>query len=193
MAVLATTGINAQHSRISAKLCLPVLASMLALASCTGVGDDSSFAEQQELANIKTKNVVPLASGATLANTFQAFCLEGPPSVADRTARLRAAGFVPVGGWRGGTRSFVDDDQRPLVRLSDDGKLCGVTARARTGQDATLRARIAQWFPKAQPVETDSALKEIWSTGRTPDEGIGILRDARGRQENIISVALLRS
>ncbi|MBA4489971.1 hypothetical protein [Paracoccus sp. S1E-3] len=163
-----------------------------AVAACTGTGDDSTFAEQQELANIKTKNIVPLASGATLMSNFRAFCLDGDPSVTARTAQLRAAGYVPVGGWRNGLRSFVTDTSAPMVQISDDGGLCGVHARARTGQEAEIRQRIAQWFPKAQPVATRDSLKTIWTTGRTPTEGIGILRNPRGRGHNEISVALLR-
>ena len=163
-----------------------------AVAACTGTGDDSTFAEQQELANIKIKNIVPLASGAVLMNTFRAVCLDGDPSVTARTARLRAAGYVPVGGWRNGVRRFVTDTAEPMVQISDDGGLCGVHARARTGQEAEIRQRIAQWFPKAQPVATSDPLKTIWTTGRAPNEGIGILRNPRGRGQNEISVALLR-
>ena len=149
-------------------------------------------AEQQELANIKTKNIVPMALGAVLINTFRAFCLDGDPSVTARTARLRAAGYVPVGGWRNGVRRFVTDTSAPMVQISDDGGLCGVHARARTGQEAEIRQRIAQWFPKAQPVASDDPLQTIWTTGRAPNEGIGILRNPRGRGHNEISVALLR-
>ena len=163
-----------------------------AVAACTGTGDDSTFAEQQELANIKIKNIVPLASGAVLMNTFRAVCLDGDPSVTARTARLRAAGYVPVGGWRNGVRRFVTDTAEPMVQISDDGGLCGVHARARTGQEAEIRQRIAQWFPKAQPVATSDPLKTIWTTGRAPNEGIGVLHNPRGRGHNEISVALLR-
>ncbi len=166
---------------------------LVALAACTGVDDDSSFAEQQELANIKLKNIVPLSSGSTLAKTFETVCLNGASSVEGRTAQLRAAGFVPVGGWRDGMRSFVIDTSEPMVRMSRDGRVCGVTARARTGQDAEIRKRIATWFPQATPVATSDVTKTIWLTGRASKEAIGITREARGRNENTISVALVRS
>ncbi len=163
-----------------------------AVAACTGTGDDSSFAERQELANIKTKNFVPLSSGATLMATFRTYCLEGDPSAASRTARLRAAGFVPVGGWRDGIRRFATDTGQPMVQISQDGGVCGVHARARTGQDILIRRRIAEWFPDARPVPSTDPLKTIWSTGRAPNEAIGVLRNARGPRQNEISVAVLR-
>ncbi|NHF71860.1 hypothetical protein [Paracoccus xiamenensis] len=179
-------------SRLPAPARLLAAIALGAVAACGGMADDSSFAERQELANIKTKNVVPLSSGATLMNTFQTYCLNGDPSPTARAARLRAAGYVPDGGWRNGVRRFVTDNSKPMVQLSQDGGLCGVHARARTGQDAEIRRRISMWFPEATPVASTDPLKTIWNTGRAPNEGIGILRNPRGRGENEISVALLR-
>lgn len=120
------------------------------------------------MANIKTKNLVPLASGAVLMNTFRAFCLDGDPSVTARTAR----GF----------------GRRAMCRLAAGGTVCALCHRrrhgpnlwmmavcaaftpARTGQGRRCRQRIAQWFPKAQPVASDDPLQTIWTTGRAYPE-----------------------
>ncbi len=167
---------------------LPALA-MAALAACGA--DDSSFAERQELANTHPAVAMDKVAGPRLVKTFQQFCLEGSPDPAARTARLRAAGFVPAGGWHGNVRDFVTDDRRPLVRLSRDGKSCAVRARATTGQTVAIHGAIGKWFPQAVQVR-NSDITQIWQTGRKPGEGIAITRSGLGPQRNEIMLALIQ-
>lgn len=164
--------------------------SLAALAACRG-DDDSTFAERQELANTSPRVAVNKAEGSRLVQVFQQFCLEGAADPASRSARLRAAGYVPAGGWRRGMRDFVTNDRRPLVRLTRDGRSCAVGARASTGQTVAIRAAIGTWFPQAAKVRNSGA-SEIWATGRRPGEGIGITRNPLGPHDNEIILALMQ-
>ncbi|HHW34572.1 MAG TPA: hypothetical protein GXX24_10605 [Paracoccus solventivorans] len=164
--------------------------SLAALAACSG-DDDSTFAERQELANTSPRMAVNKAEGSRLVRVFQEFCLDGAADPATRSARLRAAGYVPAGGWRGGMRDFVTNDRRPLVRLTRDGRSCVVGARASTGQTVAVHAAIGRWFPRAAKVR-DTGATEIWLTGRRAGEGIGITHNRRGPHDNEIILALMQ-
>lgn len=163
-----------------------------ALAACTDTDDDSSFAERQELGNIHVNSIVPQTPASQLVGAFRQICLDGGDTADAGTASLRAAGYVPVGGWRSGIRDFVIEGRRPMVQISRDGRRCGVRARARTGQDAMVRQRIADWFPAAKAPPSDDPERLVWATGRAPNEGIGIIRRPRGPGQHEITVALVR-
>lgn len=156
-----------------------------AVAACSA-SDDSTFAERQELANTAFTAAVPKSSGRTLTATFKRFCLEPSAEGGDRSAALRAAGFVPQGGWRGDLREYVTNDSRPAVRISQDGRLCGVRARAQTGQDTAIRAAVKAWYPQAVTLKSGDQ-RDIWQIG--PAEGIAIQRLPRSPHYNEILLA----
>lgn len=163
---------------------------VVALAGLTACAtDDSSFAERQELANTSPLLAVPKATGRSLTRNFERFCLEGSTDADDRATRLRAAGFVPDGGWRNGLRQFVENDTRPAVRISRDGKLCAVRARAQTGQNAEIQKSMAAWFPQARLLK-DRGTDQIWQVG--PSEGIAIARNSLGPHFNEITLARIQ-
>ena len=163
---------------------------LAALAACAG-DDDSSFAERQELANTPPWRAMHKVTGPRLVGTFQQFCLEGADDAESRMARLRAAGFVPAGGWRDGMRDFVTNDTRPAVRLSREGRNCAVLARANPGQNAAIHTAIGKWFPQAAQLQ-DTGLTQIWQTGSKPGEGIAVARTGLGPNSNEIMLALIQ-
>ena len=166
------------------------LALLAALAACQGA-DDSSLAERQELANTSMLAVVPKTPPQLLLRGFETHCLTPSDTAGARSARLRAAGYVPAGGWRGDSRDFVTGDRRPKVRITRNGRGCAVIARARTGQEAAVQAALPGWFPQAAAVRSTDR-NRIWQTGRSEGEGFAILRSAAGPHQNEIMLALIQ-
>ncbi|MBB1491005.1 MULTISPECIES: hypothetical protein [unclassified Paracoccus (in: a-proteobacteria)] len=164
---------------------------VVALAGLTACAtdNDANFAERQELANTSPLLAVPKATGRSLTGNFERFCIKGSADANDRAARLRAAGFVPDGGWRDGLRQFVANDLRPAVRISRDGRLCAVRARAQTGQNAEIHKSMAAWFPQARLLK-DSGTEQIWQVG--PNEGIATARNSLGHHFNEIMLARIQ-
>ena len=167
---------------------LGLVMALVSLGGC-GATDDSSLAERHELANTSPLSATPKSSGKTLVRTFQTFCLTGSSDAADRTKRLRQAGFVPAAGWSGGLREFVTNDSRPAVRISRDGRLCAVNARAQTGQNVAIQNAITAWFPHARSLKTRGQ-DEIWQIG--PNDGIATKRGSRGPHYNEIMLARIQ-
>ncbi|MFN3644479.1 MAG: hypothetical protein ACK4TB_16335 [Gemmobacter sp.] len=95
-------------------------------------------------------NVIPKSSPAQLVATFERYCLD----TAAPAAALKRADYVAVPRRAGSTiASFVVDDRRPAVMLSDDGRACAVAVASRSGQTERLRAMVARRFPGARPVD----------------------------------------
>ena len=115
-----------------------LLAGALAVAGC-GPARDSP--EARELYNLRPWNAVPASAPARLVGVFEQVCLDGPRAPDAAARALRAMDYVeaPAVG-DDAMRSFVVDDNRPLVMLAPDGRGCAVAAEARTGQSARLAA-----------------------------------------------------
>lgn len=128
---------------------------VLACAAALALGGCASAAgtpERLELANMNPGNVVPKSSPAQLVAAFERFCLDTDAAAAP--AALRRSDYVEVPRRTGGmVRSFVVDDRRPAVMLSDAGRACAVAAASRTGQTERLRGMITRRFPGATPVD----------------------------------------
>lgn len=166
------------------------IAMLAALTACNAT-DDSTRAERLELANTSRLAMVPKSSPNALLQGFEEHCLNTTPSPEAQAAKLRQAGYVPAGGWRDGNRDFVTGDQRPKIRITEDGQHCAAIARTSSGQDAAIQAALARWFPKASPLKA-TADRKIWLTGRRADEGIGILHNVAGPHQNEIMLALIQ-
>ena len=141
---------------------MALLTVLVAACAVPTVGPDPAAAavppEIYELANIRPCYVVPKSSPATLVATFEKYCLDGSHDPARVAGALRAADFVAVPRAEQATvTSFVVDESRPLVMLSDDGRACAVGAVARTGQFARIQSMIASRFPGAQPLDRSTA------------------------------------
>lgn len=121
--------------------------------------------ETLELANMNPANVIPKSSPAQLVAGFERYCLDTAPAAVP--AALRGSDYVEVPRRAGGrVRSFVVDDRRPAVMLSDDGRACAVAAASRTGQTERLRAMVARRFPGAVPVDPariGSRTEQAWA------------------------------
>lgn len=164
---------------------------LLAALTACNAADDSTRAERLELANTSRLAMVPKSSPAALLQGFEAFCLDAAASPEAQAAGLRQAGYVPAGGWQDGNRDFVTGDQRPKIRITEDGQHCAAIARTGSGQSAAIQAALPRWFPQARKL-TSTADKEIWLTGRRADEGVAILHNAAGPHQNEIMLALIQ-
>ncbi|MBC7156659.1 MAG: hypothetical protein H5U20_03985 [Rhodobacteraceae bacterium] len=154
-----------------------LLAGALAVAGC-GPARDSP--EARELYNLRPWNAVPASAPARLVGVFEQVCLDGPRAPDAAARALRAMDYVeaPAVG-DDAMRSFVVDDNRPLVMLAPDGRGCAVAAEARTGQSARLAALVARRFPDARPVDPATiapAAALAWDTGTA--QGLIVLQAA---------------
>lgn len=170
---------------------LGLVLALAALAGCASVNDDSTAAERQELANLPLWAWVPATKPATLVKSFRHFCIETPNDPARRTAVLRAADYIPTGGWNNGIRHFVSGtDRLPMVSLSDTGRLCAVRARARPGQSNAILREIAEAYPDARPMPPSASYDAAWLI--SPDEMIALLRHPHSTGQNEFTIALTR-
>lgn len=132
--------------RIAFAPALVALLAALPLAACT----TDATPDRLEIANMYPWNVVPKSSPSALVRSFERFCLDGPGSAAALDAPLRRAGYVPLPAQAGRPRTYLVDDRRPDVLVSDSG--CMVAAESRTGQTERARRAVAERFPAARPV-----------------------------------------
>ena len=127
----------------------PAVAAILVaipLAACSV----ANTPDRLEIANMYPWNVVPKSSPGALVRSFERYCLDGPGSAAALDAPLRRAGYVPMPAQAGRPRTYLVDDRRPAVLVSDSG--CMVAAESRTGQTERARRAVAERFPAARPV-----------------------------------------
>lgn len=173
-------------------LAIAALAATALLSACADGGNDASTGERQELANMPAALMVPPTRPAAFVDTFRRHCVATPSDNAVRTARLRAADYVPMGGWSAGVRRFVVADLRPMVVLSDTGRTCAVRARARTGQTSAVARLIATEFPEARPLAASDTYEAAWETAPGQTEVIALLRQGHSPDQNEITLALMR-
>lgn len=162
------------------------------IAGCASGANDMTAAERHELSNMPEFFMVPPTRPAALVASFRRYCVETPDDIAARSAMLRAADYVPMGGWTDGKRSFVVQDRRPMVILSESGRLCAVRAKARSGQDSAIRREIAGAYPDARVMPASENYDAAWETVPDQREVIALIRTPGGPDENEFTIALMR-
>ncbi|SFB18773.1 hypothetical protein SAMN05421688_0010 [Poseidonocella pacifica] len=125
------------------------------VALLTGCSEETR-PDRFELANVRASNVVPKSSATAFVGAFARHCLKGEPAAIE--ASLLSAGYVQARGGTGPARSFVVDDKRPLVILSEGG--CAVGAAPRTGQTPRVQSFVTQTFPGARAVDPQALSAE---------------------------------
>jgi hypothetical protein len=152
--------------------------------------------QEHELANIRPGHVIPKTAPATLTDSFDRFCVRGMDDFAAIPAALVAADYVQTLPRRGSrAQSFVVDDKRPLVMLTDTGAMraCAVSAESRTGQTTRAQAYVATRFPGARPVEAERIgprVEQAWLVGRAPDTFVFTSRDRATAMPATLTLAI---